>query len=60
MEFQILKNPMSMLEVHLGKGETIAAEAVALVFMKVDIEVSTNICSGFFNSADRSLPCFRL
>ncbi|MEM3107373.1 MAG: AIM24 family protein, partial [Candidatus Nitrosotenuis sp.] len=50
MEFQILKNPMSMLEVHMGKGETITAEAGALVFMKGDIEISTNMRSGFFKS----------
>lgn len=55
MEFQILKNPMSMLEVHLGKGETITAEAGALVFMKGDIEVSTNMRSGFFKSVKVSL-----
>lgn len=55
MEFQILKNPMSMLEVHLGKGETITAEAGALVFMKGDIEISTNIRSGFFKSVKISL-----
>nr|AFK25032.1 hypothetical protein Josef01_22i07_47 [uncultured archaeon] len=55
MEFQILKNPMSMLEVHLGKGETITAEAGALVFMKEDIEVNTNMRSGFFKSVKVSL-----
>ncbi|MEM3076446.1 MAG: hypothetical protein QXW37_07490 [Candidatus Nitrosotenuis sp.] len=34
----------------MGKGETITAEAGALVFMKGDIEISTNMRSGFFKS----------
>lgn len=55
MEFQILKNPMSILEVHLGKGETITAEAGALVFMKGDIEVDTKMRSGFLKTVKVSL-----
>ncbi|WKT57792.1 AIM24 family protein [Candidatus Nitrosotenuis chungbukensis] len=47
MQFQILKNPMSILEVHMGKGEIITAEAGALVFMKGSIEVKTKMRGGF-------------
>lgn len=50
LEFQILKNPMSMLEVHLKKGETITAEAGALVFMKGEIEVKTKMRGGLFKT----------
>jgi uncharacterized protein (TIGR00266 family) len=50
MEFQILKNPMSILEIHLGCGETITAEAGALVFMKGDIEISTQMRGGFLKT----------
>lgn len=55
MEFQILKNPMSMLEVHLKKGEIITAEAGALVFMKGEIEVKTKMHSGLFKAIKVSL-----
>ncbi len=55
MEFQILKNPMSILEVHLKEGETITAEAGALVFMKGEIEVKTKMRSGLFKTVKVSL-----
>jgi uncharacterized protein (TIGR00266 family) len=55
MEFQIIKNPMSILEVHLKKGETITAEAGALVFMKGEIEVNTKLRGGFFKTVKVSL-----
>ncbi|HEX9845907.1 MAG TPA: TIGR00266 family protein [Candidatus Nitrosotenuis sp.] len=55
MEFQILKNPMSILEVHLKKGETITAEAGALVFMKGEIEVNTKMRGGFLKTVKVSL-----
>ena len=55
MEFQILKNPMSVLEVHLKKGETITAEAGALVFMKGDIEIDTKMRSGILKTVKVSL-----
>jgi len=50
MEFEILKNPMSILEVQLKKDESITAEAGALVFMKGDIEIDTKIRSGILKA----------
>jgi len=55
MEFQILKNPMSILEVHLRKGETVTAEAGALVFMKGDFEIDTKMRSGILKTVKVSL-----
>jgi len=55
MEFQILKNPMSILEVHLKKDETITAEAGALVFMKGDIEIDTKMRAGILKTVKVSL-----
>jgi uncharacterized protein (TIGR00266 family) len=55
MEFQILKNPMSILEVTLKKGEIITAEAGALVFMKGDIEIDTKMRSGILKTVKVSL-----
>lgn len=43
MQFQILKDPMSILDVHLGKGESIIAEAGALVYLKGDVEIKTKM-----------------
>jgi uncharacterized protein (AIM24 family) len=34
MQYQILKEPMSMLEIQLNKEEEITAEAGALVYIK--------------------------
>lgn len=55
MEFQILKNPMSILEVTLKKDEIITAEAGALVFMKGDIEIDTKMRSGILKTVKVSL-----
>jgi uncharacterized protein (TIGR00266 family) len=55
MEFQILKNPMSILEVHLKKDETVIAEAGALVFMKGDIEIDTKLRAGILKTVKVSL-----
>ncbi|MFI5417178.1 MAG: TIGR00266 family protein, partial [Nitrososphaerales archaeon] len=55
MQFQILKNPMSMLEVHMNKGESITAEAGALVFMKGNIEIKTKMRGGFLKTVKVSL-----
>jgi len=55
MEFQILKNPMSILEVNLKKGESITAEAGALVFMQGDIEIDTKMRSGILKAVKVSL-----
>lgn len=55
MEFQIIKNPMSMLEAHLESGETITAEAGALVFMKGNIEVDTQTRGGLLKTVKVSI-----
>jgi len=55
MEFQILKNPMSILEVNLKKDESITAEAGALVFMQGDIQIDTKTRSGIFKTLKVSL-----
>ena len=55
MEFQILKNPMSILEVTLKRDETITAEAGALVFMKGNIEINTKMRSGILKTVKVSL-----
>jgi uncharacterized protein (TIGR00266 family) len=55
VEFQILKNPMSILEVNLNKDETITAEAGALVFMKGEIEIDTKMRSGILKTVKVSL-----
>ena len=43
MQFQILKDPMSILEIHMSKGESIIAEAGALVYLKGDVEIKTKM-----------------
>ena len=55
MEFQILKNPMSILEVTLKKDEIITAEAGSLVFMKGNIEIDTKMRSGILKTVKVSL-----
>ena len=46
---------MSMLEVHMNKGESITAEAGALVFMKGNIEIKTKMRGGFLKTIKVSL-----
>ena len=48
MQYQIVKNPMSILEVQMGRGETITAESGAMVFMKGNIEIKTKMREGGF------------
>lgn len=55
MEFQILKNPMSILEVNLNKDESITAEAGALVFMQGEIQIDTKMRSGILKTVKVSL-----
>jgi len=55
MEFQILKNPMSILEITLNKDESITAEAGALVFMQGDIQIDTKMRSGILKAVKFSL-----
>ena len=46
MHYQILKEPMSMLEIQLNKEEEITAEAGALVYIKGNVEVKTATRTG--------------
>lgn len=46
MQYQILKEPMAILDIHLDNGETITAEAGAMVYMQGDIEVRTKTREG--------------
>jgi uncharacterized protein (TIGR00266 family) len=48
MEHQIVKNPMSMVEFRMNKGEKITAEAGAFVFLKGNIEIKTKMREGGF------------
>lgn len=55
MEFNILKNPLGILEITLKKDEEITAEAGALVFMKGNIEVDTKMRGGILKTVKVSL-----
>jgi uncharacterized protein (TIGR00266 family) len=46
MRFQIMKEPMAILEVGLDSGEKITAESGAMVYMKGDIEIKTRTREG--------------
>jgi uncharacterized protein (TIGR00266 family) len=46
MQYQILKEPMAILDIHLDNGETITAEAGAMVYMQGDIEIKTKTREG--------------
>lgn len=46
MQYEILKEPMAMLEIQLNKDEQITAEAGAMVYLKGNIEVKTTTRSG--------------
>lgn len=46
MRYQIVKEPMAMLDIQLDKGESITGEAGAMVYMKGDIEVKTKTREG--------------
>ncbi|HKX80855.1 MAG TPA: TIGR00266 family protein [Nitrososphaera sp.] len=48
MQFRILKEPMSMLEVSLDDGEKLTAESGAMVYMKGDVEIKTRTREGGF------------
>jgi uncharacterized protein (TIGR00266 family) len=48
MHYQILKEPMAMLEIQLNKEEQLTAEAGAMVYIKGNIEVKTTTRSGGF------------
>ncbi|HXV46409.1 MAG TPA: TIGR00266 family protein [Nitrososphaera sp.] len=48
MQYQILKEPMAILEIKMGSGEKITAESGAMVYMKGDIEIKTRTREGGF------------
>jgi uncharacterized protein (TIGR00266 family) len=48
MQYQILKEPMAILDVQMSSGEKITAEAGAMVYMKGDIEIKTRTREGGF------------
>jgi uncharacterized protein (TIGR00266 family) len=51
MEYEIIKNPMGLIQFTMKKGETITAEAAAMVYIKGDIETNTRMRkSGFLKS----------
>lgn len=51
MEYEIIKNPMGLIQFTMKKGETVTAEAAAMVFIKGDIKTNTRMRkSGFLKS----------
>lgn len=48
MQFQIIKEPMALLEVQMSAGEKITAESGAMVYMKGDMEIKTRTREGGF------------
>jgi uncharacterized protein (TIGR00266 family) len=57
MRYQIVKEPMAILDIQLDKGESITVEAGAMVYMKGDIEVKTKTreIGGFFGKLKVSM-----
>jgi len=51
MDFEIVKNPMGLIQFTMNNGESVTAEAAAMVFIKGDIETNTRMRkSGFLKS----------
>ena len=51
MEYEILKNPMGLIEFTLNEGESVTAEAAAMVYIRGEIETNTRMRkSGFLKS----------
>lgn len=51
MQYEILKNPMGLIEFTLNKGETVTAEAAAMVYIRGNIKTETRMRkSGFLKS----------
>lgn len=51
MEYEIIKNPMGLIQFTLDKGDSVTAEAAAMVFIKGDVETNTRMRkSGFLKS----------
>ncbi len=51
MDYEILKNPMGLIQFTLNRGEKVTAEAAAMVFMRGNIQTETKMRKGgFFKS----------
>ena len=51
MEYEIIKNPMGLIQFTMNRGESVTAEAAAMVYMKGNIETNTRMRkSGFLKS----------
>jgi len=51
MDYEIVKNPMGLIQFSMNKGDKVTAEAAAMVFMRGDIETVTRMRKGgFFKS----------
>jgi uncharacterized protein (TIGR00266 family) len=48
MEYEIVKNPMGLIEFTLNQGEKITAEAAAMVFIKGNLKTETRMRKGGF------------
>lgn len=48
MQYQILKEPMAILDIQMRSGEKITAESGAMVYMKGDMEIKTRTREGGF------------
>ncbi len=48
MDYEILKNPMGLIQFSMNKGEKVTAEAAAMVFMKGNIQTETKMRKGGF------------
>ena len=52
MEYEIIKNPMGLIQFSMNKGDKVTAEAAAMVFMRGDIETVTKMRKGGFITGD--------
>ena len=50
MEYEIIKDPMSMLEIKMNKEETIRADGGSFVFKKGKVEIKTHTREGFLKN----------
>ena len=48
MEYEIIKNPMGLIEFTLNEGKKITAEAAAMVFIKGNLKTETRMRKGGF------------
>jgi len=48
MEYEIVKNPMGLIQFSMNKGDKVTAEAAAMVFMRGNIETVTRMRKGGF------------